>query len=616
MDHPAILTQDLGGDASDFEVDDVRCDNLNENDVSDEEIEPEELARRMWKDKIKLKRIKEREKLSAQQAASGKSRPKHISSQALRKKMARAHDGILKYMLKLMEVCNVHGFVYGIIPEKGKPVSGASDNIRAWWKEKVKFDKNGPAAIANYEAENFAAQNAQKFGGKNHQSLMDLQDATLGSLLSSLMQHCDPPQRKYPLEKGVPPPWWPSGNEDWWVGLGLTKGQTLPYKKPHDLKKVWKVGVLTGVIKHMSPNIGKIRTHVRKSKCLQDKMSAKESSIWLGVLDKEEMLVNQLSSDNGMSDVTQNSGHEEQREVTNSCSDEYNVDGLENAPGPTSSKDDGTNGHVHAQACGNNVTHVSRGVSPTETSYRLQQGKEQVTERPKRKRHSKVIAAAAEKQMPTTLNEQRCERGNDVPITNNTNMTPMVHHAQNTHQDSCVDKIAMCQEGVSQSQNLIMDPGICNFACNPPLNVGAENMYIGAQPLLFPGVGNHVSQNATAIDIGSSYGFYNQSGAFHNLPGKQQKRMFVNSHGVQSDRNIDPVENYSYEHVMTPNLSSHMITGDRPLFLDEQLYIRPDTLASPLDFNGLNSPSPIDFGDILQDADLRKDDELLSYLGT
>ena len=49
--------------------------------------------------------------------------------------------------LKMMEVCDVRGFVYGIIPEKGKPVSGASDNLRGWWKERVKFDRNGPAAM-------------------------------------------------------------------------------------------------------------------------------------------------------------------------------------------------------------------------------------------------------------------------------------------------------------------------------------------------------------------------------------------------------------------------------------------------------------------------------------
>nr|GLL19623.1 ETHYLENE INSENSITIVE 3-like 3 protein [Ipomoea trifida] len=146
------VMEEIGVDSSDIEVDDIRCDNIAEKDVSDEEIEAEELERRMWKDRIKLKRIKERQKVAAQQA-SDKLKGKQPTDQATRKKMSRAQDGILKYMLKLMEVCKVRGFVYGIIPEKGKPVSGSSDNIRAWWKEKVKFDKNGPAAIAKYEAE-------------------------------------------------------------------------------------------------------------------------------------------------------------------------------------------------------------------------------------------------------------------------------------------------------------------------------------------------------------------------------------------------------------------------------------------------------------------------------
>ncbi|GMH07585.1 hypothetical protein Nepgr_009425 [Nepenthes gracilis] len=141
-------------------------------------------------------------------------------------------------MLKLMEVCKVRGFVYGIIPEKGKPVSGAPDNIRAWWKEKVKFNKNGPSVIAKYEAECLAmSEEASNGNGHGQSTLQDLQDATFGSLLSSLMQHCDPPQRKHPLEKEIPPPWWPSGAEDLWTKLGLLKGQS-PYKKPHGLKKM------------------------------------------------------------------------------------------------------------------------------------------------------------------------------------------------------------------------------------------------------------------------------------------------------------------------------------------------------------------------------------------
>ncbi|WOK91984.1 ETHYLENE INSENSITIVE 3-like 3 protein [Canna indica] len=615
MDHLALIAQEFGGDASDFEVDGVRCENLNENDVSDEEIEPEELARRMWKDKIKLKRMKEREKLALEQAASEKSKPKQ-TDQALRKKMSRAQDGILKYMLKLMEVCNVRGFVYGIIPEKGKPVSGASDNIRAWWKEKVKFDKNGPAAIAKYEAENFATQNAQKGGGKNHHSLMDLQDATLGSLLSSLMQHCDPPQRKYPLEKGVPPPWWPSGNEEWWLGLGLQKGQAPPYKKPHDLKKVWKVGVLTGVIKHMSPNIGKIRTHVRKSKCLQDKMSAKESSIWLGVLNREEIIVNQPSSDNGISVVTQHSGHGDRIEETNSCGDEYDVDVLEDARGSTSSKDNGTNMQIETQACAENVMAASREACPDENSNQLGQGKEQTSERPKRKRPH---IASAEKQLAETQNERGPEETrNAIPDMNGTDMPTLGHHTSSVNQETSVNPNWNHQERNPQSQYLVLQSGISNFTSVPSVNVNvaAENTYISGQPLLYPGIGNGELQYTTTIDTGANYGFYNSSAGFDISQDRQQAPMSVSSHGIRSDGSIIPVENNSYENVTMPNVQSHTITGDMHLFMDEPFYTEPDKFVGnsfglPLDFIGINIPSPIpDLGDILHD------DDLMEYLGT
>ncbi|KAL4602306.1 hypothetical protein ACB092_10G043500 [Castanea dentata] len=137
----------------------------------------------MWKDRMKLKRLKERLKIAAQQAAE-KQNPKQITE--IRLGGSRAQDGILKYMPKLTEVCKTHGFVYGIIPEKGKPVSGASDNNRAWWKEKVKFDKNGLAAIAKYEAKCLAMIEAENNQNGNSKSILqDLQDATLGSLLSS-----------------------------------------------------------------------------------------------------------------------------------------------------------------------------------------------------------------------------------------------------------------------------------------------------------------------------------------------------------------------------------------------------------------------------------------------
>ncbi|KAA8514778.1 hypothetical protein F0562_017957 [Nyssa sinensis] len=268
-----------------------------EEDYSDEEMDVDELERRMWRDRMRLRRLKEQNK-GKEGVDTAKQR--QSQEQARRKKMSRAQDGILKYMLKMMEVCKAQGFVYGIIPEKGKPVSGASDNLRAWWKEKVRFDRNGPAAIAKYQVDH-------SIPGKNEgcstvastpHTLQELQDTTLGSLLSALMQHCDPPQRRFPLEKGIAPPWWPTGNEEWWDQLGLPKDQgPPPYKKPHDLKKAWKVSVLTAVIKHMSPDIAKIRKLVRQSKCLQDKMTAKESATWLAIINQEEALSRKLYPD-------------------------------------------------------------------------------------------------------------------------------------------------------------------------------------------------------------------------------------------------------------------------------------------------------------------------------
>ncbi|CAN4092559.1 unnamed protein product [Withania somnifera] len=270
---------------------------LMDDDYSDEEIDVDELERRMWRDKMKLKRLKE---MSKGKESVDAVKQRQSQEQARRKKMSRAQDGILKYMLKMMEVCKAQGFVYGIIPEKGKPVTGASDNLREWWKDKVRFDRNGPAAISKYQADNAIPGKNEGSNpiGPTPYTLQELQDTTLGSLLSALMQHCDPPQRRFPLEKGASPPWWPNGREDWWPQLGLTNDQgPPPYKKPHDLKKAWKVGVLTAVIKHMSPDIAKICKLVRQSKCLQDKMTAKESATWLAIINQEEVLARELYPD-------------------------------------------------------------------------------------------------------------------------------------------------------------------------------------------------------------------------------------------------------------------------------------------------------------------------------
>ncbi|GER55011.1 ethylene insensitive 3 family protein [Striga asiatica] len=273
---------------------DPEPDPAADDDYTDDEIDVNELERRMWRDKMLYKRLKESSN-KAKESVSGpgpdSAKQRQSQEQARRKKMSRAQDGILKYMLKMMEVCKAQGFVYGIIPEKGKPVSGASDNLREWWKDRVRFDRNGPAAISKYHS---TREGPVPVSGPTPHTLQDLQDTTLGSLLSALMQHCNPPQRRFPLEKRVPPPWWPTGKEEWWRQLG---GPPPPYKKPHDLKKAWKVAVLTAVIKHMSPDVAKIRKLVRQSKCLQDKMTAKESATWLAIVNQEEALARELYPD-------------------------------------------------------------------------------------------------------------------------------------------------------------------------------------------------------------------------------------------------------------------------------------------------------------------------------
>lgn len=198
-----------------------------------------------------------------------------------------------RHMLKMMEACDVRGFIYGIVPENGKPMSGSSDNLRGWWKERVKFDRNGPAAIAKYEEEIGISRMKEVLNGDSAipYSLQELPDTTLGSLLSSLMQHCEPPQRRFPLDRGIYPPWWPTGKESWWNEMGFSEDPgPPPYRKPHDLKKAWKICVLHAVIKHISPNIQKIKNVVRHSRSLQDKLTAKETAIWVAVINYEERM--------------------------------------------------------------------------------------------------------------------------------------------------------------------------------------------------------------------------------------------------------------------------------------------------------------------------------------
>ena len=590
-----MLVDDALGDSSDLEIDDLRCDNIADKDVSDEEIEAEELERRMWKDRIKLKRLKERQKIAAQQAAE-KQKPKQTTDQARRKKMSRAQDGILKYMLKLMEVCKARGFVYGIIPEKGKPVSGASDNIRAWWKEKVRFDKNGPAAITKYEAECLAMSEAENNRNGNSQSILqDLQDATLGSLLSSLMQHCDPPQRKYPLEKGVPPPWWPTGNEDWWVKLGLPHGQRPPYKKPHDLKKMWKVGVLTAVIKHMSPDIAKIRRHVRQSKCLQDKMTAKESAIWLGVLSREEALIRQPSSDNGTSGVTDmpRGGRDENKRAAVSSDSDYDVDGVDDGVGSVSSRDDRRNQPMDVEPSDNlqNNTPV--------------QDKAPGEKQPKRKR-ARVRSNRADQIPAPSHNEPlNVEPIITLPDVNHTDVQVGFQIHGDQQETGKIAALRLREKDFDVQPQLPVSE-FNHFSALPADNViSTQSMYVDGRPLLYPVVQN------TEMHHGDNYNFYNPSMEYGLTIDRQQSLIVMNEPQIRPEEvglHVPTLHGSSTElYVKDPfNNEQH-----RPV--DSQFGSAIDSLS--LDCGGLNSPFHYDIDGLSSLEDFLHDEDLIQYFG-
>ncbi|XP_015696239.1 ETHYLENE INSENSITIVE 3-like 3 protein isoform X2 [Oryza brachyantha] len=654
MDNLAIVGHELG-DASEFEVNGI--ENLTEDDVSDEEIDAEELARRMWKDKIKLKRIKERQqKLALQQAELELSKENKLSNQALRKKMARAQDGILKYMIKLMEVCNARGFVYGIIPDKGKPVSGSSDNIRAWWKEKVRFDKNGPAAIAKYEVDNSMLVDAKCRGGLNQHSLMDLQDATLGSLLSALMQHCSPQQRKYPLDKGIPPPWWPSGNEGWWISLGLPKGISAPYKKPHDLKKVMKVGVLTGVIKHMAPHFDKIRNRVRKSKCLQDKMTAKESLIWLGVLQREEISFH--CSDNVGSQITHRNSLEGRSDDTYSSSDEYDVDHLEGPPHSSSSKDDeGGNQlavvHIREEHA-SSIHNKGRGDQQSNQVCPINEETNGSRKR-KRNRTSGHFRTAESEVEVTQRNDNPPEIvSNALPYTNEINQTEMLGIANQTTSLSHVNTNGALQHQDVRGNFISSSAAVVNnYNSNQITNVTPSSIYMGDQPLACRNNDhtNPWSENTFQVDAGppaigfatnsSSVGYHtlpmkqslpeamdhrvsgppaigfvtnSSSVGYHTLPMKQSLPESMDDHVPITETGVS--SSYGYHITATGNGNSPSVAGDANQLMGDPFcsstadkFVDSSFTGLPFNFVGMNSPTH-DIGELLDD------DDIMQYLGT
>lgn len=82
-----------------------------EREEGSENIGYDELKRRMWKDRMLMQKLKENGKHLGEDQTQ--SLTKEESSR--RKKMARAQDAILKYMVKIMEVCKAQVLLFHTI---------------------------------------------------------------------------------------------------------------------------------------------------------------------------------------------------------------------------------------------------------------------------------------------------------------------------------------------------------------------------------------------------------------------------------------------------------------------------------------------------------------------
>ncbi|KAJ7945383.1 Ethylene insensitive 3-like protein [Quillaja saponaria] len=101
---------------------------LEQDEEEAEEISLDEPKKRMWKDRMHLEKLKNK-KHDKEEADIDHDEPQTLVKQeASRRKMSRAQDSILQYMVKIMEIYKAQCFVYWIVPDKGKPEPSMEQN--------------------------------------------------------------------------------------------------------------------------------------------------------------------------------------------------------------------------------------------------------------------------------------------------------------------------------------------------------------------------------------------------------------------------------------------------------------------------------------------------------
>jgi hypothetical protein len=118
-------------------------------------------------------------------------------------------------------------------------------------------------------------------------ALTRFHSATLARMLSELMAVCQPPVKQHESRNNTPPRWWPTAAEPWWAAEVAAHLPRIPMPVPFVaaklLKKAHRVAVLVAMVKHLSPDYGRIAAAVRRCE-----MSASEAALWDSALGNEQ----------------------------------------------------------------------------------------------------------------------------------------------------------------------------------------------------------------------------------------------------------------------------------------------------------------------------------------
>ncbi|KAL6661757.1 hypothetical protein ACP70R_001141 [Stipagrostis hirtigluma subsp. patula] len=368
----------------------------------------------------------------------------------------------------------------------------------------------------------------------------------------------------------------------------------------------------------MAPNFDKIRNHVRKSKCLQDKMTAKESLIWLGVLQREEKSTH--SSGSAASEITRHISAGDRDEDIYSSSDEYDVDYLEAPPRSSSSKDDERDPQPVLQIREEKTSSKGNRRRRHDEHSSEVLSKEEPNKSRKRKSapsHSPVadhdVKVTQRNDDPPEISRimiQDMNRSDKIEVVGMVNQATSLNH---------VNKIgALQQEGNSQGNFASPGAAINNYNSNWVANATPSSIYLGGQPLACEGsdIANSWSVNSFQQDVDVGRIGFNSSSILHQSSSLQQSLPLPLDHHVPIVETGVMAENTSYSHHMAVSGSSSAAVGETHQFMDDTFYSEPSDKfvgrpfdGLPLDFVGISSPIP-DIDDLLDD------DDLMQYLGT